>query len=116
MPYEDWRDEKVKPNMASATTFIYWPNENLPVGENLEILFENIKGLIGNNHNFVIKLELDSTELDKQEVKEMTKLISKTGKLVNNLRKSKFVPIAIDARGKTVYQRKEDIDDENSDT
>lgn len=103
------------PSIAVGDLFIYMPDVKLTPSENLKIIVENIQYLLRDrqDNDFVIKVELMSSVIEKQACMEITNSLKAATEEALNLHKSELVPVGVDKDGKTSFQRREDIKQED---
>ena len=109
---------KAMPDIFTTDCFVFTPNPEKTVKENMEIIFEHMMKVLEpmQSNQFNIRIEFNSTEEFKQNVAMMTELAVNVNEEMQKNLKSEYVPCGVGEGGATVFMRREDsekVDKEN---
>ena len=104
--------------IATSDTFIFAPDHAQETEQNLDEIFKCIRNTLGNRMDFSIRLEVASTEEDRQQVKKMLEFANDVYEEAGNIdsRKNAMVPVGIDNDNAMLYKMKKDLGNEDSDS
>ncbi len=97
------------PTISSPACFIYEPDKGKPLDENLEAITAHIRQVMQGRNEFRLRLEIELPPALSMDAVELTALMDQAIKDAAEMEQGRFIPVAVDAKGKPLYQRQDDI-------
>ena len=100
--------------IRSPMVHVYTPDAGKSLDANLDAVRQNMQIALQGQTAYRISLEVDIDVDGFMTTEEVTKIVLQAQSETERMEKAEFVPVAIDARNKMLYQRREDADSQGS--